>query len=179
MTTPSLELVTGCMFSGKTDKLIRLLEQAQIANQRVIVFKPKKDTRNGNTIETRRGHCFEAIEIEEPRELFRFVVHEQVIGIDEAHFFPIELARVVHELIHHMKKRVIVAGLDLDYQGLPFETVAHLLAMATHVDKRTAICATCNGHATRSQRLHASRARELVGDLEYEARCLVCFDPEC
>lgn len=175
----TLEVITGCMFSGKTDKLIRLLEQAEIANQSVVVFKPHKDTRTDNTIATRRGQQFQAINIREPRELFRFVVHQDVIGIDEGHFFDLELVRVVNELTLHMKKRVVVSGLDLDFRGQPFETIASLMALATHIDKRSAVCSPCGGRATRSQRLTKETAREMIGDKEYEPRCLACFIPPC
>lgn len=174
-----LEVVTGSMFSGKSEELIRRLRRAQIAKQRVQVFKPAIDNRFGE------AHVISHSEMKIPsenvasaRELLEKVQPKtQVVGIDEGQFFDAELPAVCN-LLADQGKRVIVAGLDQDYLGKPFEPMPQLLAIAEYITKTLAICMVCGGPANHTQRLVASKERVLVGAGDsYEARCRHCFDP--
>lgn len=173
---PQLSVITGCMFSGKTEELIRQLKRAKIAGLKPIIFKPTKDVRTGRVIESRSGHSMEAHSISRPEQiLFYTEPHHQVIGIDEAQFFDTELIKVVQELIKR-EKSIVVAGLDLDFEEKPYEVMSHLLALGHPVAKLTAICVTCQRReATRSKRLTEETERELIGSEQYEARCLGCY----
>lgn len=174
-----LEVVTGSMFSGKSEELIRRLRRAQIAKQRVQVFKPAIDNRFGE------AHVISHSEMKIPSEnvasarelLERVQPKTQVVGIDEGQFFDPELPAVCN-LLADQGKRVIVAGLDQDYLGKPFEPMPQLLAIAEYITKTLAICMVCGGPANHTQRLVASKERVLVGAGDsYEARCRHCFDP--
>jgi thymidine kinase len=174
-----IEVITGSMFCGKTEELIRRLRLARIARQRVRVFKPKLDDRFAETeIVSRADVRLECISVESPREIFDRVADATVVGIDEAQFFDMELVRVC-EALATAGRRVLVAGLDQDFRGEPFETMATLLCVAEFVDKVHAICVQCGNPANRSQRLVESTSRIVVGDTDaYEARCRKCFVPD-
>lgn len=178
MISPKLEVIAGCMFSGKTEELIRRLKRSRIAGLGTLTFKPQHDTRVGAEIKSRNGDTLEAIVIVEPQQILKIATTEhQVIGIDEAQFFNADLIPVVLALVRQ-GKRVIISGLDLDYREQPFEVVSMLMALASPVDKLTAVCMKCKlREATRSQRLSDDRARMVVGDRDYEPRCLVCYVP--
>jgi thymidine kinase len=180
--TPSsgwIEVVTGSMFSGKTEELIRRLRRAQIARQKVQIFKPRIDNRYGDDHITSHSEMRLASDnVSSSRELLdRVAPDTQVVGIDEGQFFDAELPAVCNTLADQ-GKRVIVAGLDQDYLGKPFEPMPQLLAIAEYITKTLAICVVCGAPANHTQRLVASNERVLVGASgAYEARCRGCFDP--
>ena len=172
-------MITGPMFCGKTDELIRRLRRATIAKQKVQVFKPGFDTRYGTCkVTSHAGNEFEAIPIENVSEIRSHLAEETtVVAIDEAQFFEAQILFVIEELIEE-RIRVIVAGLDMDFRGEPFGQMPNLLAKAEEVNKLHAICMICGESATRTQRLvdgepaHHDDPIVVVGASElYEARC--------
>jgi thymidine kinase len=174
-----IEAVTGSMFSGKSEELIRRIRRAQIARQRVQLFKPRIDDRYST------DHVVSHSDMKMPSQvvassqeiLERLDDRTEVVGIDEGHFFDAGLAQVVNGLADR-GLRVIVAGLDQDYRGRPFDPMPEILAIAEYVDKTLAICMQCGAPANRTQRLTASTDRVVVGGSEeYEARCRRCFQP--
>ena len=174
-----IEVIAGSMFSGKTEELIRRLRRAQIARQRVQIFKPRIDNRYGDDHITSHSDMRLASDnVTASRELLDQVnADTQVVGIDEGQFFDAELPAVCNTLADQ-GKRVIVAGLDQDYLGKPFEPMPQLLAIAEYITKTLAICVVCGAPANHTQRLVASSERVLVGATgSYEARCRGCFDP--
>ncbi|MDP2036525.1 MAG: thymidine kinase [Ignavibacteria bacterium] len=175
-----IEVVAGCMFSGKTEELIRRLRRAKIAKQNVKIFKPKIDNRySANEIVSHSEQSLPSIIVETPFEILDYSDDAQVIGIDEAQFFSKEIVDVVNKLADQ-GKRVIVAGLDQDYRGVPFEPMPQLLAVAEYITKTLAICVNCGNPADRTQRKVVSAERVLVGATDsYEARCRKChYIPE-
>lgn len=174
-----VEVIAGSMFSGKSEELIRRLRRARIARQKVQVFKPKIDTRYSHDhIVSHSEQRHESVPVKTAAELLAQILPEtQVIGIDEGQFFDVELVDVVNELARR-GARVIVAGLDQDYTGKPFEPMPQLLAIAEHITKTHAICVRCGQTANYSQRTFESEERVAVGaGGMYEARCRVCFVP--
>ncbi len=174
-----IEVITGSMFSGKSEELIRRLRRAQIARQKVQIFKPHFDTRyGGNHIVSHSDMRIPSETVASARALLERVRPDtEVIGIDEGQFFDADLPAVCNQLAN-MGKRVIVAGLDQDYLGKPFEPMPQLLAIAEYITKTLAICVVCGGPANHTQRLVASKDRVLLGAQgTYEARCRHCFDP--
>jgi thymidine kinase len=174
-----IEVVAGSMFSGKSEELIRRLRRAQIAKRKVQIFKPRIDNRyGGDRITSHSAMQIEAENVSSSRELLDKVRPDtEVIGIDEGQFFDPELPAVC-TLLADQGKRVIVAGLDQDYLGKPFEPMPQLLAIAEYITKTLAICMVCGAPANHTQRLVASNERVLVGASgTYEARCRHCFDP--
>jgi thymidine kinase len=172
-----VEVITGGMFSGKSEELVRRLRRADIARQRVQAFKPRIDTRFEPTrLVTRDNREVDAIPVADSTELRdRLELGVQVIGIDEAQFFDDGLVRLVEDLADR-GLRVIVAGLDLDFQRRPFGPLPQILALAEFVDKMHAICVRCGGIAHYSQRISGGDDRVQVGDVEsYEARCRHCY----
>ncbi len=174
-----IEVVVGSMFSGKSEELIRRLRRAQIARQRVQIFKPAIDVRYANDhIVSHSEMRIASEQVESANELFERVAPKtEVVGIDEGQFFDPELPAVCNRLAD-LGKRVIVAGLDQDYLGKPFEPMPQLLAIAEYITKTLAICMVCGAPANHTQRLVASGDRVLLGAQgTYEARCRRCFDP--
>lgn len=174
-----IEVICGSMFSGKSEELIRRLRRAQIAHQGVQIFKPRLDDRyTEDHIVSHNQQRLPSEQVGDSAELYELVAEEtQVVGIDEAQFFDGDLVAVVDDLANE-GRRVIVAGLDQDYRGRPFEPMPELLAVAEYISKTLAICMQCGRPANHSQRLIASQERVVVGDDEvYEARCRQCFDP--
>ena len=174
-----IEVIAGSMFSGKSEELIRRLRRAQIARQQVQIFKPTIDNRFGDAeIISHSDMKIPSESVGSSRMLADSVrAGTDVVGVDEAQFFDAELPAVCNELAN-AGKRVIVAGLDTDYLGNPFEPVPQLLAIAEYITKTLAICMVCGGPAGHTQRLVASKKRVLVGATgTYEARCRRCFDP--
>jgi thymidine kinase len=171
-----IEIVVGSMFSGKTTELIRRLRLAKIAKQHVLVFKPKLDDRfSTSEIVSRADVRLECHAVEKAADIYDRAITATVVGVDEAQFFDLELVRVC-EALANAGRRVIVAGLDQDFRGEPFETVSTLMAVAEYVDKVMAICVKCGNPANRSQRIVSSSKRIVVGDTDaYEARCRKCF----
>ncbi len=174
-----IEVITGSMFSGKSEELIRRLRRAQIARQRVQIFKPEFDDRFAVAeIVSHSEMRMQSVSMGSSAELLRQVREDtEVVGIDEAQFFDRELPAVCAALADR-GTRVVVAGLDTDYLGKPFEPMPHLMAIAEYVTKTHAICMVCGNPASHTQRLVASDERMLVGAAgTYEARCRRCFDP--
>jgi thymidine kinase len=174
-----IEVVVGSMFSGKSEELIRRLRRAQIARQKVQIFKPKLDTRyNDDHIVSHSEMRMLSVPVASSRELLETVEADtEVVGIDEGQFFDLELPMICNTLADR-GKRVIVAGLDQDYLGKPFEPMPQLLAIAEYITKTLAICMVCGNPANHTQRLIASEDRVLLGAQGlYEARCRRCFDP--
>jgi len=174
-----IEVVAGSMFSGKSEELIRRLRREQIARRKVQIFKPRIDDRyDADHITSHSAMQIPAEAVSTSRELLERVRPEtEVVGIDEGQFFDAELPAVCTTLADQ-GKRVIVAGLDQDYLGKPFEPIPQLLAIAEYITKTLAICMVCGAPANHTQRLVASSERVLVGAQgTYEARCRHCFDP--
>jgi len=174
-----VEVITGSMFCGKTDELIRRLRRATIARQKVQVFKPAIDTRYAEQkVTSHAGSNFEAVPIRSATEILTLLLPETtVVAVDEAQFFESDIIKVVQELADR-GLRVIIAGLDMDFRGEPFGPMPVLMAMAERVDKLQAICMVCGEPATRTQRLvdgkpaHYHDPVVIVGASElYEARC--------
>jgi thymidine kinase len=180
--TPShgwIEAITGSMFSGKSEELIRRLRRAQIARQKVQIFKALIDDRFGeDQIVSHSDMRIASQNVRNSDELLRRVDDDtDVVGIDEGQFFDAGLPGACNTLANR-GKRVIVAGLDQDYLGRPFEPMPQLLAIAEYITKTLAICVVCGDPANHTQRLVASSDRVLVGATGmYEARCRHCFDP--
>ena len=173
-----VEVVCGSMFSGKTEELIRRLRRATIARQRVALFKPAVDTRyDAHAVVSHDATAMASTVVTAPEQMLLLAGDADVVGIDEAQFFGPELVAVVEHLARD-GRRVVVAGLDQDFMGRPFEPVPQLMAIAEHVTKLHAVCMRCGAPANHSQRLVADGARVLVGEKEaYEPRCRACFDP--
>ena len=174
-----IEAISGGMFSGKSEELVRRLRRAAIARQRVQVFTPSADTRHGpQRLVTRDKRELEAVSVSSSEELRRKVEPGvEVVGIDEVQFFDDGLIDLVSELADS-GVRVIVAGLDLDYLRRPFGPMPRLLAMAEYVDKVHAVCMRCGAAAQYSQRIAGGGEQLQVGDGgAYEARCRRCFEP--
>ncbi|MGB5286903.1 MAG: thymidine kinase [Ignavibacteriaceae bacterium] len=175
-----IEVITGCMFSGKTEELIRRLRRAQIAKQKVKIFKPRIDARySDNSIVSHNEQSLPSILIENINEVIEYSDDAQVIGIDEAQFFTEEIVHICN-LLASQGKRVIVSGLDQDYTGKPFEPVPQLLAIAEYITKQHAICVVCGNPADKTQRKTTESERVIVGAADiYEARCRKChYIPE-
>jgi len=174
-----IEVITGPMFCGKSEELIRRVKRAVIARQRVCVFKPLKDIRyDASDIVSHSQQRFTAIPIEFASEMLeRVEIGTNVIGIDEAQFFGPDVVEICEELANR-GLRVIAAGLDQDFRGKPFPPMPDLMAIAESITKLQAICMRCGSAATRSQRLTFETEQVVVGASEsYEARCRFCFEP--
>ena len=175
--TGSIEVIVGSMYSGKTEELIRRLRRAQIARQRVEIFKPMIDDRYAkDAIVSHSDLRIPSRAVKNAADVLRHAHEAQVIGIDEGQFLGPELVPVVEKLAR-MGKRVIVAGLDQDYLGRPFEPMPQLLAIAEYITKTLAICVVCGAPANRTYRKVQRGGRVVVGGTEiYEARCRRCYD---
>ena len=174
-----IEVITGSMFSGKSEELIRRLRRAQIAKQKVQIFKPLVDNRfSDDHIVSHSEMRIASQAVKHSDELVQQVREDtEVVGIDEGQFFDANLPAACSTLADR-GTRVIVAGLDQDYLGRPFEPMPQLLAIAEYITKTLAICVVCGEPANHTQRLVASSDRVLVGATGlYEARCRHCFDP--
>jgi thymidine kinase len=174
-----VEVIAGSMFSGKSEELIRRLRRAKIARQKVQVFKPEIDSRFSHSqIVSHSEMRHESANIRAAAEVLAKVeLDTEVVGIDEGQFFDNELVNVVNELAGR-GVRVIVAGLDQDYTGKPWEPMPQLLAIAEYITKTHAICMKCGQPANYSQRTFQSEERVAVGASDkYEARCRRCFVP--
>ncbi|HEV2387098.1 MAG TPA: thymidine kinase [Candidatus Acidoferrales bacterium] len=175
-----IEVIVGPMFSGKSEELIRRLRRAEIARQRVQIFKPAIDQRyavaeivSHSGLEIGSNPVGDAAEI-----LSRVDPRTEVVGIDEAQFLGESLLEACAKLAN-LGKRVIVAGLDTDFLGRPFEPMPRLLAMAEEITKLLAICVRCGNPAVHTQRLVVSEELIVVGASgTYEARCRRCFEPQ-
>ena len=174
-----IEVIVGSMFSGKSEELIRRLNRARIARQKVQVFKPMIDARYSvEEIASHSGQKHDSKPVSTAAEILREITDDtQVVGIDEGQFFDPEIATVANELANR-GMRVIVAGLDQDYTGTPFGPIPHLLSIAEFITKIHAICVKCGQTANYTQRTVESDALVEVGASDkYEARCRKCFVP--
>jgi thymidine kinase len=177
-----IEVVVGPMYSGKSEELIRRTKRARIARQKVQVFKPEIDNRFAkNDVVSHNGDKTSAIAVKNSKELLESVDEDtDVIGVDEVQFFDEGIVEILIKLADN-NKRVICAGLDMDFKGEPFGPISKILAVAEFVDKIGAICMVCGNPATRTQRLINGRPAKysdpivLIGATEsYEARCRKC-----
>lgn len=173
-----IEVICGCMFSGKTEELIRRLRRAEIAKQKIAIFKPRIDIRySSEHIVSHSDQFLNAQVVDDASEILKLAGDAQVIGIDEGQFFKDNLVDICEQMANQTK-RVIVAGLDQDYLGKPFEPMPQLLAIAEYITKTLAICVICGNPADKTQRKSEQHERVLVGAKDlYEARCRRCFSP--
>ncbi len=178
-----VEVICGSMFSGKTEELIRRIKRAEIAKIKLQIFKPNIDDRYSvDYVTSHSSLTAKARPIRNPEEILEFLEdNTRIVAIDEAQFFPISILEISHRLANR-GLRVIIAGLDLDYRGMPFGPMPQLMATAEYVTKMSAICTVCGNTASRTQRLKTeprgdSQEQVLVGAGEvYEARCRRCFE---
>jgi thymidine kinase len=177
-----LEVISGCMFAGKTEELIRRINVLRFAKKNIKVFKPAIDDRYSNTkVVSHAGSSVDSFVVSKAREILDYVDDSvDVVAIDEVQFFDSEIVAVCDQLAGS-GKRVMVAGLDMDFRGEPFNVMPILITCAEFVTKLTAVCTTCGAPATRTQRLVNGSAASyhdpiiLVGASEsYEARCRHC-----
>jgi thymidine kinase len=172
-----IEVICGCMFSGKTEELIRRLRRVKIAGQKVEIFKPATDTRYHETrIVSHDENYIPSTPVRHSDEILLLVNDHEVVGIDEAQFFDPELPRICDSLAAK-GIRVIIAGLDMDFAGHPFGPMSALLARAEYATKLHAICAVCGNLASYSFRKTTHTSQVLLGEKEhYEPRCRGCFN---
>ena len=174
-----IEVICGSMFSGKTEELIRRLNRVLIAQQKVEIFKPKVDTRHQpGRVVSHNENSIRSTTVEFARDIPLLSDSCEVVGIDEVQFFDEEIVTICRDLANH-GKRVIAAGLDMDFQGQPFGSIPKLMAIAEYVTKLHAICVRCGGIASYSYRLNPEKEQVVVGEKNiYEARCRECFSKE-
>ncbi len=172
----SIEVIAGSMFSGKTEELIRRLKRAKLANQQVEIFKPKIDVRYSNReVVSHDARTIQSTPVETASSILLLTSDVEVVGIDEAQFFDEALVDVCNKLAEN-GVRVIVAGLDMDFKGIPFGPMPGLLAIAEEVTKVHAICMRCGSLASYSFRLADSDKKVLLGEKDnYEPLCRECF----
>lgn len=171
-----VEVICGSMFSGKTEELIRRLNRALIAKQSVEIFKPSIDTRyHQSDVVSHNESSIRSTPVNFANDIILLSGTSEVIGIDEAQFFDESLVEVCNKLAA-LGKRVIIAGLDMDFEGKPFGPIPHLLAQAEYVTKVHAICMNCGALASYSYRLIDNKQKVMLGEQStYEARCRKCF----
>lgn len=171
-----IEVITGSMFSGKTEELIRRLKRAKIAKQKVEIFKPSVDTRYDDMkVVSHDENAISSTPVQSSNQILLYVNEADVIGIDEAQFFDNQLADVCNQLAN-TGVRVIVAGLDMDYLGKPFGPIPSLMATAEYVTKVHAVCIECGNLAQHSHRIIADDHLVVLGEKDnYEPLCRVCF----
>ncbi len=172
-----IEVVAGSMFSGKTEELIRRLNRAKIAKQKVEIFKPKVDTRySDDEVVSHNSNAIRSTPVETAANILLLSSDVDVVGIDEAQFFDEGLADVCNELANQ-GIRIIVAGLDMDFQGNPFGPIPGLMATAEYVTKVHAVCMQCGNLAQYSHRLSDTDKLVLLGEKDaYEPLCRVCYN---
>ncbi len=170
-----IEVVCGSMFSGKTEELIRRLKRAQIANMKVEVYKPATDTRYDKTkVVSHDANTIASTPVDKAIDILMLAENADVIGIDEAQFFDEDVISVCETLVSQ-GKRVIVAGLDMDYLGKPFGPMPQLLSIADFITKLHAICVQCGHLANVSYRTSAEEGTVVLGEKNnYEPRCRIC-----
>jgi len=171
-----IEVVCGSMFSGKTEELIRRLNRARIAKQKVEIFKPAIDTRyDEEDVVSHDANAVKSNPVQSASQILFYAEEFEVVGIDEAQFFDDELVHVCNELANK-GKRVIVAGLDMDFTGKPFGPIPQLMATAEYVTKVHAICIRCGNLANYSHRIAKDDKLVLLGETDaYEPLCRKCF----
>jgi len=172
-----IEVICGSMFSGKTEELIRRMKRAQFANQKLVLFKPIIDDRyHTENVVSHQGSSLKAIPVSESKEILDLWKNEKVVAIDEAQFFDEGIIDVCNELAKK-RSRVILAGLDMDYKGVPFGPMPNLLSIAEYVTKVHAICVSCGNLAQYSHRTANETGQVLVGAVEkYQPLCRACYN---
>ena len=175
--TGCIEVVCGSMFSGKTEELIRRLKRAQFANQKIAIFKPAVDNRYSDVeVVSHDFHKITSNPISDPAAMLEVGPEIEVVGVDEAQFFDASLVDVCQTLANR-GIRVIVAGLDTDYLGIPFGPMPQLMAVAEDVQKVHAICVKCGSLANHSHRLSKSKDLVVLGEKDiYEPLCRECYN---
>lgn len=171
-----IEVITGSMFSGKTEELIRRLNRARIAKQKVEIFKPSVDKRyDDNDVVSHNETSIRSTPVNFAGDILLLSGDCDVVGIDEVQFFDDQIVSVAQKLANQ-GKRVILAGLDMDFEGNPFDPMPQLMAIAEYVTKVNAICMKCGRLAAFSLRLSDTKEKVVLGEKEsYEARCRKCF----
>ncbi len=171
-----IEVITGSMFSGKTEELLRRLKRARIANQKVEIFKPKIDNRySDENVVSHDNNAIQSTPVDSSGNILLLTGDIDVIGIDEAQFFDNGLSDVCVNLANQ-GIRVVVAGLDMDFKGIPFGSIPGLMAIAEYVTKVHAICMRCGDLAHFSHRLTDDEKTIMLGEKqEYEPLCRSCF----
>jgi thymidine kinase len=172
-----IEVITGSMFSGKTEELIRRLRRTQFAHQNLLIYKPERDVRYSvDKVMSHDENFLESIPVSNSQMILEVPRDVNVVGIDEAQFFDLELPSVCEKLALS-GIRVIVAGLDMDFMGRPFGPMPALMAIAEYVTKVHAICPHCGNLATHSYRLSDETETIVLGEKDkYEPRCRVCYN---
>jgi thymidine kinase len=171
-----IEVICGSMFSGKTEELIRRLRRAEFAKQSIVLFKPIIDDRYATeAVVSHQGQSWLAKRVISAKEILENWQGEQIVAVDEAQFFDADIIPICNELASK-GARVIVAGLDMDYKGLPFGPMPHLMAIAEFVTKVHAVCVSCGQLAQFSHRTVAQTEQVLVGAVEkYQPLCRACY----
>ena len=171
-----IEVVCGSMFSGKTEELLRRLRRAKFANKKIEIFKPGIDTRYDDTdVVSHDKNKIRSTPVPHSENILLLADDCEVVGIDEAQFFDMGLVDVCEKLANN-GKRVIIAGLDMDFKGKPFGPIPNLLSIADYITKVHAICMVCGDIALHSYRLVENEKTVMLGELEsYEPRCRICF----
>lgn len=174
-----IEVICGSMFSGKTEELIRRLKRVEFANQSLMLVKPVVDNRyHKRNVVSHQGRSFDAESVSKSEEILERWTNERVVAIDEAQFFDADLPSVVSKLAQK-GVRVIIAGLDMDFKGIPFGPMPQLLCIAEYVTKVHAICVSCGNLAQFSHRLNKDEEQVLVGaSQEYRPLCRHCYTKE-
>lgn len=174
-----IEVICGSMFSGKTEELIRRLKRAEFANQKLLLFKPKIDNRYAeDSVVSHKGSSLNATVISSAKDALQFIQDEVVVAFDEAQFFDKEIISI-STLLAKNGVRVIIAGLDMDFQGKPFGAMPDLLSIAEYVTKVHAICVECGNLAYVSHRTVKESSQVLVGAVEkYKPLCRNCYNLE-
>lgn len=172
-----IEVICGSMFSGKTEELIRRIRRAEFAQQSILLVKPKIDNRfSEEQVVSHQGTSIEAKVIESSDEILKLWKKEKIVAVDEAQFFDDKLPSVCAELANK-GARVIIAGLDMDYKGVPFGPLPFLLSMAEYVTKVHAICVSCGNLAQFSHRIASNEERVMLGAKnDYEPLCRTCYN---
>ena len=173
-----IEVICGPMFSGKTEELIRRLVRSQIAQQKVTIFKPTLDDRySEDYIVSHNKRKIKSLTVINTSDIEKYSQDSNVIGIDEAQFFDLSLVNICKKLADN-GKRIVVAGLEKDFQALPFGPMPQLLVDAEYVTKVNAICIRCGNPANFSQRISDEKKQVVIGEIDkYEARCRKCYKP--
>lgn len=171
-----IEIICGSMFSGKTEELIRRLKRAKIAKLRVEIFKPASDTRyHDEDIVSHNQNSIRSTPVLSASEILLLAGDCDVVGLDEVQFFDDSIIEVANSLANQ-GKRVVIAGLDMDFKGIPFGPMPHLMAIAEYVTKVHAVCVQCGDVANYSYRIVDKEDTVLLGETEsYQARCRACF----
>ena len=172
-----IEIVCGSMFSGKTEELIRRLKRAQFANQGILLVKPNIDDRyHKKNVVSHQGSSFDAVGVDSSNDILNVWRKEKVVAIDEAQFFDDGIVEVCTELAKN-NVRVIIAGLDMDFKGVPFGPMPKLMSIAEYVTKVHAICVSCGNLAQFSHRTVDEQDQVLVGAVEeYKPLCRACYN---